>query len=91
MVRRWLLAGSILLVGSAAQAQVPSGFEIVVNTATGFRGNDPTVEMDGAGQFVVGWSRYYGQDQDRGAFIRRYAADGTPLADRFAVSANTSY
>ena len=91
MARRCLLVGLLLLVGRSVQAQVPAGFEVVVNTNTGGYGSSATVEMDASGHFVVGWAVYDGiEAPDHGAFIRRYQADGTPAAPRFLLNRFTT-
>src|SRR4029079_7897211 len=60
MARRCLLVGVMLLAGRSVQAQVPAGFEVVVNTNTAGYESAATVEMDASGHFVVGWAVYDG-------------------------------
>ena len=91
MARRCLLVGLMLLAGRSVQAQVPAGFEVVVNTNTAGYGSAATVEMDASGHFVVGWAVYDGiEAPDHGAFVRRYAPDGTPSAPGFLLNQFTA-
>jgi len=58
----------------------------VNTTATGVQ-KDPTIDMDGAGNFVVVWEGNGPGDAD-GIFARRFDANGTPLdASEFQVNA----
>ncbi len=51
---------------------------------------DPAVDINDAGEFVVSWTSA-GQDGDGdGVFVRKYAADGTPLSDDILVNSSTT-
>ncbi|MGH8445717.1 MAG: hypothetical protein ACREVL_10650 [Solimonas sp.] len=44
------------------------------------------VAMNAGGAFVVGWARGFVFEGDRGVYVRRYAADGTPQGDVVEVA-----
>lgn len=68
--------------------------EIQVNQITQDLQADPTIAMDRAGNFVIGWNAgnsFTGQDGSfYGIFARRYSASGAPLADEFQVNTYAS-
>jgi hypothetical protein len=71
---------------SEAGARV--GSEFVVNALATGRERAPQIAMDAAGSFTVVWLRL--SDADSGyyssVYMRRFAADGTPLSGDIAVS-----
>ena len=64
------------------------GDEFRVNATTEGNQRYSSVAMDALGNFVVAWT---GPDESgSGIFARRYATDGTPLGDEFAVNTTTA-
>ena len=63
----------------------PVGAEFQVNTTGG--NTFPTVDIDGAGNFVVVWSRESPPDR---AFGRRFSASGVPQGPEFQVSSTVN-
>jgi hypothetical protein len=53
-----------------------AGGEFLVNQTTARQEQSPAVAMDDAGRFVIAWEDVSGTT----VFVRRYAADGTPLS-----------
>ncbi len=73
-----------------ASGQARTG-EIVVNATTGGTQNEPTVAMDGAGNFVVAWTDYNDRDGDAlGVIAQRYTASGQRSGPEFAVASLTA-
>ncbi|MFA6133899.1 MAG: CARDB domain-containing protein [Phycisphaerae bacterium] len=73
-----------------ADGQALAG-EFRVNTYTYSDQSDPSVAMDGAGNFIIVW-RSAGQDagNNGGIFGQRYLADGTPNGPEFWVCSNAA-
>jgi hypothetical protein len=68
----------------------PLGPEFQVNEYTTSTQLDPSVAVDGSGNFVVVWSSY-GQDGDSfGVFARRFDNTGAPLTGDFQVNQYTT-
>jgi hypothetical protein len=68
---------------AAGEAQ---GAVLLVNQTGGAGVGNPSVGIDRDGDFVVAWSRGYGDPNKGDVLARRYAADGAPLGDEFAVA-----
>ena len=69
----------------------PQGPEFRVNTYTLGRQRLPDIATTAAGDFVVIWNSYDGQDgSDSGVFGQSFAADGTPRGDEFIVNTTTA-
>ena len=69
----------------------PVGSEIRVNSYTTGRQSVPDVAATPAGDFVVIWNSYDGQDGDQaGVFGQSFAADGTPRGQEFPVNTTTA-
>jgi VCBS repeat-containing protein len=67
-------------------AGLPIGPETRVSATTAGNQSNPVVAIAPGGAFVVAWVSA-GQDGDgNGVFARRFAADGSPLADEFLVN-----
>lgn len=65
------------------------GSEFRVNFTTRVRQIEPSVGMDGDGNFVVAWSSA-GQDGDEyGVYAQRYAVSGAPQGGEFRVNTST--
>ena len=69
----------------------PLGPEFRVNTYTTGYQLSPSVASDAAGNFVVFWDSFRGQDGSvpLGIFGQRYASSGTPLGPEFRVNTYT--
>ncbi len=63
--------------------------EQLVNQTTGGKQRDPSVSMAADGSFVVTWTGP-GSADPLGVFARRFAADGTALADEELVNTTTA-
>jgi hypothetical protein len=75
--RRFSSAGAALAV------------EFQVNSYTPSLQAEPSVAVDGDGDFVIAWESY-GQDAYySGVFARRFSSAGTPLAGEFQVNVST--
>ena len=75
-----------------AASGVPLGPEFRVNTYTTGSQGYVAVASDAAGNFVVTWNSYPGQDGSSfGTFGQRYAASGVPLGPEFRVNTYTTY
>ncbi|HEV8268521.1 MAG TPA: hypothetical protein VGR00_09820, partial [Thermoanaerobaculia bacterium] len=69
----------------------PVGAEFRANSYTTNEQQAPRAGVDAAGNFVVVWTSYGGQDgYERGIFGQRYASDGTPRGGEFLVNAFTT-
>jgi len=69
---------------------VKSGSEFPVNTYTTGDQHEPSVAMDGSGNFVVVWSSF-GQDGDaEGVFGQRFDGTGNPRGSEFPVNTHTA-
>jgi hypothetical protein len=70
---------------------VPYGDAFHVNTATANRQEDPTIAMDGAGNFVIAWISL-SQDAVNtfGIYAQRFSLTGVPLGSEFPVNSTTS-
>lgn len=84
-----------LLVGAAVDvlASQPITQQFQVNTVTGSAQQQAAVAADGAGNFVVVWESYSSGGNDgsaRSIQVRRYRADGTPLAPESQVNSSTA-
>ncbi|MBN2294041.1 MAG: hypothetical protein JXM70_16565 [Pirellulales bacterium] len=66
------------------------GSEFQVNTYTYGSQWQPSVTMNGSGQFVVAWHGSGLGGDDLGIHAQRYAADGTPLGSEFQVNTYTT-
>jgi len=64
---------------------LPRGDEFVVNTFTDNRQTAPRVAIDAAGNFVVGWISNSQTTVGIGVYLRRFAANGTPLGSEIKV------
>ncbi|HET7675587.1 MAG TPA: hypothetical protein VFL54_08715, partial [Gammaproteobacteria bacterium] len=92
------IAVGLALAGGmpAAQAGAPApgaalGNEFQVNTQISSFQRQSAAAMDAAGDFVVTWTDYGGEDGDSsGIFAQRYHADGTPAGTEFRVNTHTS-
>jgi hypothetical protein len=74
---------------AVAAAQVPAGPEFRANTYTTSNQEDPSLAMNGAGNFVVAWT----SPQDGsfgGVFAQRYDASGLRLGLEFRVNSYTT-
>ena len=71
----------------AAGAKVAG--EQLVNQTTGGKQRAPSVAMAADGSFVVTWTGPSSEDP-YGVFARKFAADGTPLADEELINTTTS-
>ena len=70
-------------------AGVSQGGEFRVNIATSGFQRDPSVAMNGAGNFVIAWDGQ-GTGDDQGVYSRQYAANGIPLGNAFLVNDSIS-
>lgn len=75
-------------------AVIPQGAEFRANTFTNNNQSNPTVAMDGSGNFVIGWES---QQQNSGSagdiYAQRYDSSGLPQGSEFRVntSVNSSH
>jgi hypothetical protein len=65
----------------------PQGPEFQVNQTTQGPQTYPLVDMDAAGNFVVGWNSNLNDGSYNNVYARRYAADGAPVSGEFLVNA----
>ena len=69
----------------------PSGGELIINTYATSDQVFPDVAAEGAGDFVVTWASYGGEDgNDAGVFARRFASNGSPMGTEFQVNSYTT-
>jgi hypothetical protein len=82
----------VLALAGPARSQVPAGPHFGVNTHTTDIQQHPLVAADTAGNFIVVWEAFGGQDgSGGGVFGRRYDAAGTALeAVEFQVNGYTT-
>lgn len=74
-----------------ASSGAPVGPEFRVNTYTTNAQAGPSVAVDAAGNFVVVWTSYPGQDgSSGGVFGQRYASSGSPIGPEFQVNTYTT-
>jgi hypothetical protein len=76
-----------------AASGIPQGSEFLVNAPpTSLPGHSyPSVAADVAGNFVVVWTSYFGQDGSlTGIFGQRYGSSGAPLGPEFRVNTYTT-
>lgn len=82
--------GNVTLFARAYNANgTPASSAISFNTAPGFVGGITDLEMDAAGNFVVGWVNY-SQATSGDSYVRRYSLGGTALTSHILVSASTT-
>ena len=68
-------------------AGAPQGGELRVNSDITFDQNDPSIAMDGVGNFVVAWLRFgYTTVLTQGVYAQRYSPAGSPIATEFQVN-----
>ena len=65
----------------------PQGPEFQVNQTTQGPQTYPLVDMDAAGNFVVGWNSNLNDGSYSNVYARRYAADGAAVSGEFLVNA----
>jgi hypothetical protein len=66
---------------------LPAGSEFRVNTTTSGVQQSNTVGMDAAGDFVIAWTSYGGQDgNNNGVFAQRYDSSGIAAGSEFKVN-----
>ncbi|MBX7103626.1 MAG: hypothetical protein K1X57_06070 [Gemmataceae bacterium] len=68
----------------------PLGPEFRVNTFQTGRQTNPTVAMDGGGDFIVAWQSEGQDGSGTGIYGQRFAVDGTPVGTEFAVNTFTA-
>jgi hypothetical protein len=69
---------------------IPLGINFRVNTDTGYsRQFDPSIAIDGAGNFVIAW--YDTRNGNYDVYAQRYLNDGSPIAENFKVNEEGSY
>jgi hypothetical protein len=66
------------------------GAEFRVSTYTSGKQENPTVGMDGDGDFVVAWESNGQDGSSWGIFAQRFNATGVPLGDEFRVNSYTT-
>lgn len=72
-------------------AGVAVGTEFVVNSNTTGNQSNATVAMDSAGDFVVTWTDYNGQDgSGYGIYAQRYDSSGSAQGGNFLVNTSTT-
>ncbi|MHC5761790.1 beta strand repeat-containing protein [Nostoc sp.] len=71
-------------------AGVAQGGEFKVNTTTSYNQNNPTVAMDGTGDFVISWQSYYQDGDGYGIYAQRYNSAGVAQGGEFKVNTYTS-
>jgi hypothetical protein len=64
---------------------VPLASVVRVNSSPTNNQLDPAIAMDDSGRYVIVWSSASSTGRGLGVFGRRYANDGTPMGDEFAV------
>jgi hypothetical protein len=85
----WIVMISVLLMARLVLAG-PLGPEFQVNTYTSGSQTEPSVGMDGMGNFVIAW-RSDGQDGSyTGVYAQRYDTSGNPQGDEFLVNTYTT-
>ena len=73
-------------------AGVPQGSQFQVNTYTTGYQKHSSVAMDAAGDFVVTWTEYNGEDgNEAGIFAQRYNASGSRQGSEFQVNTSTTF
>ena len=70
-------------------AGVPQGQEFRVNTYTTAGQENPSVAMDGDGDFIVAWESNY-QVNNIDVFAQRYTAEGLPQGGEYQVNTHTT-
>jgi len=68
----------------------PQGAQFRVNTYTTNVQGDPSVGMDGAGNFVIAWYSVGQDGSETGIYAQRYASDGSPVGTEFRVNTETN-
>ena len=66
------------------RAGEPMGGEFQVNSFTTGTQDEPSIDSEGNGAFVIAWSS--GADGDRDVHARRFATDGSPVGGEFLVN-----
>ncbi len=70
---------------------VAQGSEFRVNTYTTGDQEDASIAMDSAGDFVIAWTDYSGEDgSGYGVYAQQYSAAGTALGSEFRVNTYTT-
>ena len=79
----------LTMLPATVWGQSPAGAEFQVNTYTTNNQYNPSVAVDGSGNFVVVW-RSYQDGNGSGVFGRRFNAAGLPLGSEFRVNTYTT-
>jgi hypothetical protein len=80
----WGIYGQRYSAAGAAQ-----GAEFQVNTSTSGNMQNPSVAMDGNGNFLVTWTGYNADGSSQGTFGQQFSATGTPVGSQFSVNTTT--
>ncbi|MEM7482836.1 MAG: hypothetical protein AAF481_16810 [Acidobacteriota bacterium] len=84
-----LLLASLAAATPAGAQVVPSGGEFPVNQETLDEQNDQRLAVAPDGTFALVWESFGQDGSGEGIFLRRFAADGTPLGDEVQVNTET--
>jgi predicted Zn-dependent protease len=68
----------------------PLGAEFRVNTTTADHQQDPSVTMDGTGNFLVAWSSHNQDGNGWGIYGQQYAAAGAAIGTEFRINTTTA-
>lgn len=70
-------------------AGTPISGEIQVNQFTLNLQGNPSIAMDGAGDFVIGWESNYQDGDGYGIYARKFNSNGVPTTNEFLVNQTT--
>lgn len=71
-------------------AGAPVGNEFIINTYTTSSQTNPTVAMDGSGNFTVVWASFRQDGEGRGVFGQQFDTSANPVGGEFMVNTFTA-